>query len=247
MKFFIYTRAPHLISYSWLTGKVISSSSWPWRGTSWSCAALSPIPGPSLPCRPPATTRTGTDRSSSPASSSSPAGLTRLEIVHKLLQISSSKNDLTWRRERRFVRSESLLLIHGLAGSSEPFRFAGVSVILRLPHVAPGREARQGRHELGLCQLLVFTDSSVEQLLRVLDHTAHGLLHYLADGPGQHQLSGPTAELTLSAGGAGRNLKVFYFSLMKYFRFISYLDRNIGSEWSSKLLDFLFCWVQCLP
>ena len=69
-----------LICYSWLTGKVIVSSSWPWRGTSWSCGPRSPWLCPSPLGRPPATTRTGTDRSSSPASSSSPAGLTRLEI-----------------------------------------------------------------------------------------------------------------------------------------------------------------------
>ena len=86
--------------------------------------------------------------------------------------------------------------------------------------MAPGREARQGRDELGLRQLLVFTDSSVEQLLRVLDHTGHGLLHYLADGPGEHQLSGPPAEVTLPAGSAGGNLKIFQFIVLIYFRFL---------------------------
>ena len=83
--------------------------------------------------------------------------------------------NLTWRRKRRFVRPESLLLIHRLSGRSEPFRFAGVPVILRLPDVAPGGKAGYGRHELDLRQLLVFTGGRVEELLRVLDHPSHGL------------------------------------------------------------------------
>ena len=83
--------------------------------------------------------------------------------------------NLTWRRQRRFVRPEALLLIHRLSGRSEPFRFAGVPVVIRLPDVASGGEAGQWRHQLGLRQLLVFTGGRVEELLRVLDHPSHGL------------------------------------------------------------------------
>ena len=41
--------------------------------------------------------------------------------------------------------------------------------------MAPGGEAGQGRHQLGLRQLLVFTGRRVEELLRVLDRPSHGL------------------------------------------------------------------------
>ena len=116
---------------------------------------------------------------------------------------------LTWRRQWRFVRPEALLLIHRLSGRSEPFRFAGVPVILRLPDVAPGRKAGYGRHELDLRQLLVFTGGRVEELLRVLDHASHGLLHNLPHSPSKDQLTGPPAQIALPAGGAGGNLKIF--------------------------------------